>query len=224
MSTISCSSSWALCSSSCIIWCTLACTETRWRLASRHVGAWPRGFPSASGGYSFWGAGPVTVAVLLRRRRGPRHPLLRPRPLVERNLGVALVAALRSCRCRGCLLECVDRWAVSYYVLCLRQLLGGCCRRGPCPFPQLAVLPSLLHRRMGCLRISSFGCHHGWFARSTNGGRHVGTCAPVQVDPTGEWERCRHGLTRDGNRSVNPASQGHCTGVFIGAWVPNFSM
>jgi hypothetical protein len=24
-------------------------------------------------------------------------------------------------------------------------------------------------------------------------------------------------LTRDGDRSVNPASQGHCTGVFIGA-------
>jgi hypothetical protein len=24
-------------------------------------------------------------------------------------------------------------------------------------------------------------------------------------------------LTQDGNSSVNPASQGHCTGVFIGA-------
>jgi hypothetical protein len=28
-------------------------------------------------------------------------------------------------------------------------------------------------------------------------------------------------LTRGGNSSVNPASQGHCTGVFIGASVPN---
>jgi hypothetical protein len=35
MSAISCSSSRALCSSSCIIWRTLACMVTRWRLASR---------------------------------------------------------------------------------------------------------------------------------------------------------------------------------------------
>jgi hypothetical protein len=35
MSAISCSSSRALCSSSCIIWRTLTCTATRWRLASR---------------------------------------------------------------------------------------------------------------------------------------------------------------------------------------------
>jgi hypothetical protein len=35
MSAISCSSSRALCSSSCIIWRTLACTVTRWRLDSR---------------------------------------------------------------------------------------------------------------------------------------------------------------------------------------------
>jgi hypothetical protein len=31
-------------------------------------------------------------------------------------------------------------------------------------------------------------------------------------------------LTRDGDCSVNPVSQGHCTGVFIGARVPNVSM
>jgi hypothetical protein len=31
-------------------------------------------------------------------------------------------------------------------------------------------------------------------------------------------------LTRDGDCSVNPASQGHYTGVFIGAWVTNVSM
>jgi hypothetical protein len=30
--------------------------------------------------------------------------------------------------------------------------------------------------------------------------------------------------TRDGNSSVHLASQGHCTGVFIGARVPNVSM
>jgi hypothetical protein len=45
----------------------------------------------------------------------------------------------------------------------------------------------------------------------------VGTCFPGQVDPTGEWKECKQGLTRDGNCSVDPASQGHCTGVFIGA-------
>jgi hypothetical protein len=35
MSVISCSSSWGLCSSSRIIWRTLACAVTHWRLASR---------------------------------------------------------------------------------------------------------------------------------------------------------------------------------------------
>jgi hypothetical protein len=31
-------------------------------------------------------------------------------------------------------------------------------------------------------------------------------------------------LTRDGDCSVNPTSQGHYTGVFIGALVPNVLM
>jgi hypothetical protein len=52
----------------------------------------------------------------------------------------------------------------------------------------------------------------------------VGTCSPGQVDPMGECKECKRGLTRDGNCSVNPASQGHCTGVFIGARVPNVPM
>jgi hypothetical protein len=52
----------------------------------------------------------------------------------------------------------------------------------------------------------------------------VGTCSPGHDDPTGEWKECKQGLTRDGNCSVNPASQGHCTGVFIGARVPNAPM
>jgi hypothetical protein len=52
----------------------------------------------------------------------------------------------------------------------------------------------------------------------------VGTCSPRQVDPTGEWKGCKQSLTRDGNCSVNPASQGHCTGVFIGARVSNVPM
>jgi hypothetical protein len=49
----------------------------------------------------------------------------------------------------------------------------------------------------------------------------VGTRSPGQVDPTGEWKGCKQSLTRDGNCSVNLASQGHCTGVFIGTRAAN---
>jgi hypothetical protein len=45
---------------------------------------------------------------------------------------------------------------------------------------------------------------------------HVGTCFPVQVDPTGECSNVNRVFARDGNSSVNLASQGHCAGVFIG--------
>jgi hypothetical protein len=44
----------------------------------------------------------------------------------------------------------------------------------------------------------------------------VGTCSPVQVDPTGECSDVNRVFARDGNSSVNLASQGHCAGVFIG--------
>jgi hypothetical protein len=44
----------------------------------------------------------------------------------------------------------------------------------------------------------------------------VGTCSPVQVDPTGESSNANRVFARDGNGSVNLASQGHCAGVFIG--------
>jgi hypothetical protein len=48
-------------------------------------------------------------------------------------------------------------------------------------------------------------------------GKHiVGTCSPVQVDPTGECSNANRVLARDGNNSVNLASQGHRAGVFIG--------
>jgi hypothetical protein len=53
---------------------------------------------------------------------------------------------------------------------------------------------------------------------------NVGTCSPGQDDPTGKWKEYKQGLTRDGNCSINLASQGHYTGVFIGARVPNVSM
>jgi hypothetical protein len=44
----------------------------------------------------------------------------------------------------------------------------------------------------------------------------VGTCSPAQVDPTGECSNVNRVFARDGNSSVNLASQGHCAGVFIG--------
>jgi hypothetical protein len=49
----------------------------------------------------------------------------------------------------------------------------------------------------------------------------VGTCSPGQVDPTGKWKECKQSLMWDDNCSVNLASQGHCTGVFIGTQVSN---
>jgi hypothetical protein len=49
----------------------------------------------------------------------------------------------------------------------------------------------------------------------------VGACSPGQVDPTGEWKGCKQSLAWDGNCSVNLASQGHCTGVFIGTRAAN---
>jgi hypothetical protein len=44
----------------------------------------------------------------------------------------------------------------------------------------------------------------------------VGTCSPAQVDPTGVCGNVNRVFARDGNSSINLASQGHCAGVFIG--------
>jgi hypothetical protein len=38
----------------------------------------------------------------------------------------------------------------------------------------------------------------------------------VQINPTGECKNVNRVFARDGNSSVNLASQGHCAGVFIG--------
>jgi hypothetical protein len=70
----------------------------------------------------------------------------------------------------------------------------------------------------GCLRASSLGCHRGWFFCSTNGG-----CQMLELALLGKLIQRRNEsnvnkvLTRGSNSSVNLASQGHCTGVFIGA-------
>jgi hypothetical protein len=44
----------------------------------------------------------------------------------------------------------------------------------------------------------------------------VGACSLVQGDPTGVCSDVIRVLARDGNSSVNLASQGHSVGVFIG--------
>jgi hypothetical protein len=44
----------------------------------------------------------------------------------------------------------------------------------------------------------------------------VGTCSLVQGDPTGVCSDVNRVLARDGNSSVNLASQGHCAELFIG--------
>jgi hypothetical protein len=44
----------------------------------------------------------------------------------------------------------------------------------------------------------------------------VGTCSLEQVDSTGECNSANRVFARNGNSSVNLASQGHCAGVFIG--------
>jgi hypothetical protein len=43
-------------------------------------------------------------------------------------------------------------------------------------------------------------------------GANVGTCAPEQVDPTGEWKEHKQGLTQDGDCSVNPPLKGTVRG------------
>jgi hypothetical protein len=49
----------------------------------------------------------------------------------------------------------------------------------------------------------------------------VGTGSGEPVNPTGGWRECLQGSTGNSNRYVHLASQGHCTGVFIGTRVSN---
>jgi hypothetical protein len=49
----------------------------------------------------------------------------------------------------------------------------------------------------------------------------IGTGSGEPVNPTGGWRECLQSSTGNSNNSVNLASQGHCTGVFIGTRVSN---
>jgi hypothetical protein len=141
MSAISCSSSRALCSSSQIIWRTLACAVTRWRLASRMS-------------FYFW-----RLWFLMHRARScswssAEMPMTSPSSIASSpssgakpgggtcgtppELQVRRVPSGVGCSWR-CLLLTASSSKVSW----------GCCPRGPCLFFPPAALPSLLRRWMG---------------------------------------------------------------------------
>jgi hypothetical protein len=148
ISAISCSSSWAFCSSSRIICRTLACADTRWRLAS-------------------------SISFCFCRLR-------------------FLMRKARSCSCSSVETPMTSPSLVTFAPSGGAKPGGGC----GCPSePQV---------RRASSSVAS------WWAPN------VGTCSPVQVDPTGECSNANRVFARDGNSSVNLASQGHCAGVFIG--------
>jgi hypothetical protein len=141
MSAISCSSSQALCSSSHIIWRTLACAVTCWRLASRMS-------------FCFW-----RLQFLMRRARSCSYSSAETSMTSSSSVASSPFGGAKpgggAC---GCPPELQVRrvplgvgWSLRYLLLraSSSQASWGCCLRGPCPFSRLAVLPSLLRRRMG---------------------------------------------------------------------------
>jgi hypothetical protein len=83
-------------------------------------------------------------------------------------------------------------------------------------FDEHAITIAKLNNEVASLNAQPKTCKDDFeklkFARDA----YVGTCSPVQVDPTGECSDVNRVFARDGNSSVNLASQGHCAGVFIG--------
>jgi hypothetical protein len=98
------------------------------------------------------------------------------------------VAALRSCRCEGCLLECVDRCAVSYYVLRLCQLLGA----RALPFFSASSAAFAASSTDGAaFELALLGAIAGGLLVARTMGANVGTCIPGQVDSNrGVREMC----------------------------------
>jgi hypothetical protein len=60
--------------------------------------------------------------------------------------------------------------------------------------------------------LAFLGAIAGGFFVARTVAPNVGTCSSVQVDPTGECSNVSRVFVRDGNSSVNLASQGHCAG------------
>jgi hypothetical protein len=142
MSTISCSSSRALCSSSRIIWRTLACMKTHWRLASRIS-------------FCFW-----RLRFLMRRARScscssAETSMTSPSSVASSPSSSGAKPGGGACGCPlelqvrrvpsrvGCSLRCILLRASS------SQASWGVLSTRALPFSRLAVLPSLLRRRMG---------------------------------------------------------------------------
>jgi hypothetical protein len=146
MSVISCSSSQAFYSSSCIIWRTLACAVTRRRLAS-------------SISFCFW-----RLRFLMRRARScscssAKTLMTSPSSVASSPSGGAKpgggacgsppeLQVRRVPSGVGCSWSCLVLRALS------SQASWGCCPRGPCLFSQLAALPLLLCQRMGLLKVA----------------------------------------------------------------------
>jgi hypothetical protein len=141
MNAISCSSSRALYSSSRMIWHTLSCAVTRWRLASRMS-------------FGFW-----RLRFLMRRAHSCRCSLAETPMTSSSSVASSPSGGAKpgggACGCPpelqvrrvpsgvGCSWRCLLLRASSSHAS------WGCCLRGPCPFSRLAALPSLLRRRMG---------------------------------------------------------------------------
>jgi hypothetical protein len=141
MSVISCSSSWALCSSSRIIWRTLACAVTRWRLASRMS-------------FCFW-----RLQFLMRRAHScscssAEMPMTSSSSIASLPSSGAKPGG-GACGCPPELQVCTVPSGVgcSWRCLLLRasssEASWGCCLRGPCLFSQPGAPPLLLRRWMG---------------------------------------------------------------------------
>jgi hypothetical protein len=165
MSAISCSSSRALCSSSCIIWRTLACIVTRWRLASSIYFYFCRWLFLMRKAHSFsWSSTEMPMTSPTSMVSSPSR---------ERSLVVVLVVRPRNCKC----VQCRRGWGYPGTVSCwqrhLRRPPRGRCPRGLCLSSSPGVLPS--PRRWWTRqpsRLLSWGPSRVVFCRM-NGGRQM---------------------------------------------------
>jgi hypothetical protein len=174
MSAISCSSSWAFYSSSRIICRTLACADTRWRLASRIS-------------FCFW-----RLRFLMRKARSyscssAETPMTSPSSMTSVPSGGAKPGG--SCGCPpelqvrrlpsrvGCslryLLLRASSSVASWWVVSTRAL----------PFFSAS---SAAFAASTAFKLALLGAIAGGFSVAPRWAPNVGTCSPKQVDPTGE--------------------------------------
>jgi hypothetical protein len=209
MSAISCSSSRALCSSSRIIWRTLACTVTRWRLASRMS-------------FCFW-----RLRFLMHRARSyscssAEMPMTSPSSAVSSPSGGAKpgggacgsLPELQVCRVPsgvGCSWRCLLLRALSseasWGVLFVRAL----------PFFSASSAAFAASSMDGAtFELARLGAITGDLFVARMVGAKCWYSLSRQVNPTGEWRECLQSSTGIDYSSVSQVSQGHYTRVFIG--------